>query len=363
MELTQPTSTQLPMISLDNEVAFPGAYDGVLAPESLSDRIEPTTRAFLHALARENAPDVHEQSVEEARLGMTKSQSVYSTKLPANIEDHVLPCGPSGEVSVRVVRPPDHELPLPVVMYFHGGGWVLGDKAAYDRVLREIAHGADAAVVFVNFTRSPEVRYPVAVEEVYAATEWIAKNGRSLNLDSSRLAVVGDSAGGNLATVTALLAKERGGPAIASQILLYPTTDSGFDTDSYDQFADGHFLTRETMKWFWNHYAPDVSMRAEPTASPLRASLEQLSGLPSSLVLTAEFDVLRDEGEAYARKLTEAGVRVIAVRYLGTIHAFTVLNALADTPAAHGAIAQVNSELRRSFGNLKHGPRVEASLT
>jgi acetyl esterase len=248
-------------------------------------------------------------------------------------------------------------------MYFHGGGWVLGDKEAYDRVLREIANGADAAVVFVNFTRSPEARYPVAVEEVYAATEWIAKNGWSLNLDGSRLAVVGDSAGGNLATVTALLAKERGGPAIACQVLLYPTTDSGLDTDSYYQFADGHFLTRKTMEWFWNHYAPDVSVRTEPTASPLRASLEQMSGLPPALVITAEFDVLRDEGEAYARKLTAAGVRVTAVRYLGTIHAFTVLNVLADTSAARGAIAQVNNELRRVFANLNHGLGVEGSTT
>jgi acetyl esterase len=206
-------------------------------------------------------------------------------------------------------------------------------------------------VVFVNFTRSPEARYPIALEECYAATKWIAENGGLLSVDGARLAVVGDSAGANLATVVARLAKERNGPKIASQILFCPTTDANFETSSYRQFGEGYFLTRNAMKWFWNHYASNTGIRSEPNASPLRASLEQLRGLPPALIMTAEFDVLRDEGEAYARKLSEAGVPTTAIRYLGTIHAFTVLNVITETPAPRAAIAQATGLLREVFAS------------
>lgn len=315
----------------------------------LAPGIEPKTRSFLQKLAREGAPDLDQQTVEGARHGVVESQAIAAKKLEADIEDHVLPVGPSGQVSVRIVRPRGTEEQLPAIMYFHGGGWVIGDKESYDRLIREIAIGAHAAVVFVNFTRSPEARYPVALEECYAATEWIARNGEHLNVDGARLAVVGDSAGANLATVVARLAKERGGPTIASQMLFYPTTDAIFETRSYRQFNEGYFLSRNSMKWFWNHYAPDIAVRSEPNASPLRASLEQLRGLPPAVVITAEFDVLRDEGEAYARKLSDAGVPTMAIRYLGTIHAFTVLNAITETPAARAAIAQATGLLREIF--------------
>lgn len=224
-----------------------------------------------------------------------------------------------------------------------------GDKNTHDRLIREIANGAGIAVVFVNFTPSPEAKYPVPIEEAYAATKYIAENGKSLNLDSSRLVVAGDSVGGNMATVVVLLAKERGGPKIAFQLLFYPVTDANFDTPSYQQFATGHFLTREAIKWFWNNYLPDVEARKQPTASPLLASVDQLKGLPPALVINGEFDVLRDEGEAYAHKLIEAGVQVTAVRYLGTIHDFVMLNPITDTPAPRAAIAQANSALREVF--------------
>jgi acetyl esterase len=317
----------------------------------LAPGIEPKTRTFLRKLALEKAPDLDQQTVEEARRAMVESQAAQVMKLPVEAEDHVLPVGPSGQVSVRVVRPRAIQGQLPAVMYFHGGGWVLGDKDAYDRLIREIADGAQAAVVFVNFTRSPEARYPVALEECYAATKWLAENGALVNIDRRRIAVMGDSAGANLATVVARLAKERGSPKIASQILFYPTTDANFETNSYRQFGEGYFLTRSAMKWFWNHYAPDIAVRNEPNASPLRASLEQLKGLPPAVIITAEFDVLRDEGEAYARKLGEAGVPTTAIRYLGTIHAFTVLNAIMETPAPRAAIAQATATLRMIFGN------------
>ena len=315
----------------------------------LARGIEPKTRAFLRRLALDGTPDLDQQTVEEARHGMVESQSTPAMK--PLVEDHLLPVGPSGQVSVRIVRPRATQGQLPVIMYFHGGGWVLGDKDAYDRLIREFAVGAQAAVVFVNFTRSPGARYPVALEESYSATKWIAENGAPLGVDGTRLAVVGDSAGANLATVVARLAKERNGPKIACQILFYPMTDANFETSSYRQFGIGYFLTRNAMECFWNHYAPNLAVRGEPNASPLRASVEQLRGLPPAVIITAEFDVLRDEGEAYARKLTEAGVPTTAIRYLGTIHAFTVLNSITETPAPRAAIAHATGIIRELFAN------------
>ena len=187
------------------------------------------------------------------------------------------------------------------------------------------------------------------IEEAYAATEWVAEHGREIHVDTSSLAIVGDSVGGNMAAAVTLLAKKRGGPGIHFQVLFYPVTDAGFDTPSYEQFAEGYFLTRDGMKWFWDQYAPDASVRHEPTASPLQASVDELRGLPSALIIVDECDVLRDEGEAYARKLIEAGVQVTATRYLGITHDFVMLNAITDTPAARGAIAQACDALRQAF--------------
>ncbi|AHG93234.1 alpha/beta hydrolase fold-3 domain-containing protein (plasmid) [Gemmatirosa kalamazoonensis] len=235
-------------------------------------------------------------------------------------------------------------------MYFHGGGWVMGDERTHDRIVRALATQVGAAVVFVDYTRAPEARFPVAIEESYVATTWIAEHGLSLGIDGTRLAVVGDSAGANMATVVALLARRRGGPRVALQVLLYPATDARMDTPSYDEFARGFFLTREMMAWSWNHYLPDVTARQQPTASPLRATLDELRGLPPALVITAEYDVLRDEGEAYARRLAEAGVPVTAVRYLGAIHDFATMARLADSPTQRAAIAQAVHTLRDALG-------------
>jgi len=235
-------------------------------------------------------------------------------------------------------------------MYFHGGGWVLRDRDTHDRLVREIAVGAQAAVVFVDYARAPEARYPVAIDQAYAATRYVADNAAELGIDPLRLAVAGDSVGGNMAAAVTLMAKQRRGPNIAFQVLFYPVTDSGFDTPSYNQFADGPWLTKRAMEWFWDAYLPDPAARKQPTATPLNASLDQLTGLPEALVIVDENDVLRDEGEAYARKLSDAGVRVTSVRYNGTIHDFVMLNALADTPATRGAIAQAVGALRRALG-------------
>ena len=316
---------------------------------SLSYAIEPTTRAFLEEI--NPAPPIYTLSVEEARKTLSNLQAIDVVKLPADIDDHQIPGGPKGQVSIRIIRPKETTEALPAIMYFHGGGWVLGDKETHDRLVREIANGANAAVVFVDYTRSPEAQYPTAIEEAYAATKYVAEHGKTLNLDSSRLAVVGDSVGGNMAIAVTLLAKERGGPHIGFQVLFYPVTDANFDTPSYHELATGHWLTREAMKWFWNNYLPDEGQRAHTTASPLRASVDQLKGLPPALVMNGEFDVLRHECEAYAHKLNEAGVRVTAVRFLGTIHDFVMLNKITETPGPRGAIALANGSLKKFFAN------------
>jgi acetyl esterase len=309
----------------------------------------PAVQEFLNKLAAQGGPPLYELSPQDARAVLRNLQAHRVARPPADIEDRLLPVGPQGRVSIRIVRPPDMREALPVVMYFHGGGWVLGDQDTHDRLIREIANDAEAAVVFVKYTPSPEAQYPVPIEEAYAATEWVARHGSEINVDSSRLAVVGDSVGGNMAAAVTLLAKDRGGPPIRVQVLFYPVTEAGFDTPSYDQFAEGHWLTREAAQWFFDQYAPDPAVRNEPTVSPLYASVEQLRGLPPALIIVGECDVLRDEGEAYARKLIEAGVNVTATRYLGIIHDFVMLNAITDTPAPRDAIAQAGGILRQAL--------------
>ena len=268
---------------------------------------------------------------------------------PAQVEHLVIPGGPNGELAIHIVRPPSLTGPLPAVMFFHGGGWVVCDFSTHSRLVHEIAVGTGAAVVFVNYSRSPDVRFPVANEEAYFATRYVAENGAALNIDPSRIAVAGDSAGANMATVVSMLARARAGPAISSQILFYPVTEANFETESYHQFADGYFLTRDSMQWFWDNYLPDAEARRQPQASTLQATREQLSGLPPAFVMTCECDVLRDEGEAYARKLGEAGVPVTCARYLGAIHGCLTLGPLANTPAVRAVIAAATAHLREAF--------------
>jgi acetyl esterase len=312
--------------------------------------LDAATDAFIKALAAQGGPPLYTLSPADARnVLLSVQRSINVPRLPADIEDRTISGGPTGDVSIRILRPQGVSGALPVVMYFHGGGWILGDKETHDRLVREIANGAQAAVVFVNYTPSPEAHYPVSIEQAYTATRWAAERGMEIGLDPARLALAGDSVGGNMVAATTLLARQRGGPKIDYQVLLYPVTDANFDTPSYQQLADGPWLTREAMKWFWDAYLPDAARRAEPTASPLRAPLQQLQGLPPALLITNEADVLRDEGEAYAHKLMAAGVRVTAARYLGTIHDMALLNPITDTPAPRAAIAQVNAALRNVF--------------
>lgn len=312
--------------------------------------LEPTTRKFIEGLEAKGGTPLYKLSIEDARKLLEDLQSAYDVeKLPVDIEDITIEGGPSGKISLRIFRPKNSKGTLPVIMYFHGAGWILGSKESYDRLARDLTVGANAALVFVNFTRSPEAKYPTAIEEAYAATKYIAEHGEKHHLDASHLVVAGDSVGGNMTIAVTLLAKERKGPKIDFQVLFYPVTDAGMDTPSYKQFADGPWLTKAAMEWFWNAYEPDVSARKKHTISPLRATTEQLRGLPPALVITDENDVLRDEGEAYAHKLMEAGVDVTSIRFLGTHHDFVLLNAIRNTPAAHEAIELACDKIRMAI--------------
>jgi acetyl esterase len=313
--------------------------------------LEQNTRAFLENLQQQGGPPIYTLSPDNARAVLSGLQaSSPVAKLPADIENRTIPGGgPNAtEISITIVRPPNSSnQTLPVVMYFHGGGWILGGFDTHDRLVRELANKANVAVVFVNYTRSPEAKYPVALEQAYAATKWVAQNGQTINVNSSRLAVVGDSVGGNMAAAVTLLTKERGELPIRFQVLFYPVTDANFDTPSYMAYQEGYWLTREAMKWFLDSYTSNQTNRKEPTVSPLQASIEQLKGLPPALIINGEFDVLRDEGEAYAHKLIEAGVPVTGIRIHGTIHDFVLLNPITDTPPVRGAIDQASNMLKK----------------
>jgi acetyl esterase/lipase len=309
--------------------------------------LEPAAQEFAAATAE--PPYLFDLGPEKGREAVDEVQSGPVDKPAADVEDLSVPGGPTGAVAVRIVRPQGATGALPVILYIHGAGWVFGNRHTHDRLIRELAVGADAAVVFPDYSRSPEARYPVAIEESYAVLRWVSEHGAEHNLDGTRIAIAGDSVGGNMAAALTLLAKHRSGPQLAAQVLFYPVTDANFDTDSYHQFATGYFLRRDAMQWFWDQYTTDEAERDQPTASPLRARLDQLAGLPPALVITAEADVLRDEGEAYANKLRQAGVPVVATRYQGIIHDFVMLNALRGTNAADAAIAQAASYLHRAL--------------
>jgi len=313
-----------------------------------AQQLEPSTQIFVDSL--EGARPLYTLTPEGARSVLsTVQRSVTVSLLDVASQDRVLEVGPDGRTSIRVVRPLGATGTLPVVIYVHGGGWVLGDKETHDRLVRELAVGANAVIIFVDYDRSPESRYPTAIEQSYAVAKYVAEHADEFGADVSRLAIAGDSVGGNMATAVALMAKERKGPHILAQLLFYPVTDASMSSASYSDFAEGPWLTKRAMAWFWDQYLPDAAKRGDIHASPLNASIEQLQGLPRTLIIVDENDVLRDEGEAYGRKLAEAGVRVTSLRYNGTIHDFMMLNPIAETPAVRAAIAQANGYLRHIF--------------
>ncbi|PAZ15574.1 esterase [Streptomyces sp. SA15] len=310
--------------------------------------LEPAAQAFAEATA--NPPYLFDLGPAEGRKTVDEVQSAEITKPDVDEEWVTVSGGPTGEVRARIVRPAGATGVLPVILYIHGAGWVFGNARTHDRLVRELAVGTGAAVVFPEYDLSPEARYPVAIEQNYTVARWIVTDGADHYLDATRIAVAGDSVGGNMTAALTLMAKERGDVPLVQQVLFYPVTDAAFDTGSYHQFAEGYFLRRDAMQWFWDQYTTDEKQRAEITASPLRATTEQLAGLPPALVITGEADVLRDEGEAYANKLRQAGVPVTAVRYQGIIHDFVMLNALRETHAAEAAINQAVGTLRTALG-------------
>jgi acetyl esterase/lipase len=296
--------------------------------------VERHTEDFLNALSAGGGKPLEQLSPADARAVLVGAQAGASLQpLKVDIAEKTINAG-GHDIKLTVVRAAGAGGTLPVFMFFHGGGWVLGDFPTHERFVRDLVVGSGAAAVFVNYTRSPEAHYPVAINEAYAATLWVAEHGAEIKVDGKRLAVAGNSVGGNMAAVVALMAKNKGTPAIRYQVLFWPVTNANFENASYEEFADGHFLTRNMMKWFWD-------------GSPLLATTEQLKGLPPALVQTAEKDVLRDEGEAYARRLDAAGVDVTAVRYNGMIHDFGLLNALSEVPSTRSALLQASEELKK----------------
>lgn len=280
-------------------------------------------------------PRIYEVPPEEGRKILADLQSGEGVERPDVDEEWVeVDAGEWGTVRTRIIRPQGASGPLPVVFYIHGAGWVFGDEHTHDRLFRELVVGAGAAGVFPVYDRAPEKGYPTQVEQNYAVGQWVREHGAEHGLDTSRIAVTGESVGGCMSTVFALMNKDRGGLDLKAQVLLYPVTDADFDTPSYLQFAEGYYLTRDGMQWFWDAYTTDPAKRAEKYAAPLQATLDDLRGLPPTLVITDEADVLRDEGEMYANKLREAGVDVTSVRVAGMVHDFLLLDSLRDTKAA-----------------------------
>lgn len=316
---------------------------------SVDPAIETRTKAFLNALNRGGGKPMEEMQPDEARAVLEGAQKSVNVDISGiDVEEKTI--SQDGlDVKIFIVRPAGVTETLPVFMFFHGGGWVLGDFPTHKRFVRDLVVHSGAAAVFVEYTRSPEAKYPTAINEAYAATKWVAENAASINVDSKRFAIAGNSVGGNMTAAIALMAKDKQGPEIKLQVLFWPVANASFDTVSYQQYANGRFLTKNMMVWFWDNYMDRGEQRKEKYASPLQASLEELKGLPPALVQTAENDVLRDEGEAYARKMDEAGVPVTLVRIQGMIHDYGLLNPLADVPAVQSALRYAASELKHAL--------------
>lgn len=300
--------------------------------------------AFLKALNSGSGKPIEQLSVKDARAVLTGAQKGAELP-PAQISQKIITVQ-GKPLTLTIVKPEHASSTLPVFMFFHGGGWVLGDFPTHERLVRDMVNASGAAAVFVNYQPSPEAHFPVAITQAYEATKWVAEHGAEIGVDGKRLALVGNSVGGNMVAAVALQAKQFKTPAIRYDVMLWPVTDARFDTASYDQFADGHFLTKNMMKWFWDNYTVSEKDRNNILASPLRATTEQLKGLPPTLIQTAELDVLRDEGEAFGRKLDAAGVPVTVTRYNGMIHDYGLLNALSQEPTVRTAINQAGEELR-----------------
>ncbi|GAB3041659.1 alpha/beta hydrolase [Spirosoma pulveris] len=328
------------MSSTTQERPFKGEQD----PQIFSE-----VRDFLQALNAGDGKPVEALGPTDARQVLTGAQQSVEVDYSGIVETEKTISQNGYQVNVHIVKPDHVQNGAPVFIFIHGGGWVLGDYPTHRRLVRDLVVGSGAVAVFPDYTPSPEAQYPTAINEIFAVTEWVADHGAEIGVDGTNLAVAGNSVGGNMSAVIALMAKAKNGPKIKLQVLLWPVTNADFGTDSYNLFANGRFLTKNMMKWFWDNYLPDTSQRNAIYASPLQATLEELKGLPPALVQTAENDVLRDEGEAYARKLNEAGVPVTHTRYSGLIHDYGLLNPIATVPAVQTALLQAAAVIKAAL--------------
>jgi acetyl esterase/lipase len=314
-------------------------------------RLSSGTKEFLKALNSPAPPELEKLTPVEARKVLFDAQMAVEFDYSRIDETEKVIHADGYEIKLNLVRPAGTEAEkLPVFLFTHGGGWVLGDYPTHRRMVRDLVLESGAAAVFVNYTPTPDAVYPQQINEIYAALKWVAENGDEINVDGKNLAVVGNSVGGNMTGVMSLMAKDRGGPEIKLQIMMWPIVDADFETESYKEFGEKRFLSSSLMKWMYDMYIPEPEKRKAIYASPLQASIEQLKGLPPALIQVAESDILRDEGEAYGRKLDEAGVPVSVIRYDGMIHDFGLLNGLAALPPVKSLFVQAGAELKKAFG-------------
>jgi acetyl esterase len=317
------------------------------APDySVDPHLSAQVKTFLKPL-NAGGPPVETLSKEDARNVLINAQASVNVDISGIDESEKTITEDGYTVKLNIVRPKGNTEKLPLFIFTHGGGWILGDYPTHKRLVRDLVVASGYAAVFVNYTPSPEAHYPQAINEIYAAAKWVSEHGDEINVDGKRMAAVGNSVGGDMTAVLCLMAKDKGGPDIKLQILMWPVTDASFRQASYEEFGEQRFLTFSLMKWMWDQYTTDLNRRKEIYASPLQASVEQLKGLPPALIQVAENDILRDEGEAYARKLDEAGVNVTSVRYNGTIHDFGMLNGLAETPQTKALIELAAAQLKK----------------
>lgn len=310
-------------------------------------RLSRGVKAFLKVLNSGDGPPLETLPPLDAREVLVGAQASAQVDLSGIEESEKTITADGYTIELNIVRPEGVKGTLPVFVFVHGGGWVLGDYPTHKRMVRDLVVLTGFAGVFVNYTRTPDAKYPRAIDEIYAATKWVAEHGDEIGVDGKNLAVVGNSVGGNMTAVTALKAKENGGPKIKVHIMMWPVTDANFEWDSFKQFGDKRFLTAPLMKWMWDLYTTDPKERKQIYASPLEASVDQLKGLPPALIQVAQSDILCDEGEAYGRKLDEAGVTVTTVRYDGMIHDFGLLNGLAEEPAVRSLFEHAAAELKK----------------
>lgn len=310
-------------------------------------KVDHRIREFLQALNSSGGKPIETLTPAEARKVLVDAQASVPLELPpCDVEEKTI-TQDGLEVNLNIVRPVGTKAELPGFVFIHGGGWILGDFPTHERFVRDLVVDSGMAAIFVNYTPSPEAHYPTAINQIHSAARWVASHGDEIKVDGKRVAIVGNSVGGNMTAAVALMAKDKGGPEFKSQVMLWPVTDANFETESYREYAEGYFLSRAMMQWFWDAYAPDPGQRHEIHASPLQATVDQLKGLPPTLIQVAGNDVLRDEGLAYGRKLDSAGVDVTMVRYENLIHDYGLLNAISQVPAVRDALHQTAEMLKK----------------